>query len=49
MGYWMVQAIYVNDYLLISGLLVFSSLIILSGILIADVMYTVIDPRIIYT
>jgi len=49
MGYWMVRAIYVNDYLLISGLLVFSSIIILSGILIADVLYTVIDPRIIYT
>lgn len=49
MGYWMIQAIYVNDYLLINGLLVFSSIIILSGILIADVMYTIIDPRIIYT
>lgn len=48
MGYWMVQAIYVNDYLLINGLLVFSSVIVLSGILISDVMYTVIDPRIIY-
>jgi ABC-type dipeptide/oligopeptide/nickel transport system permease component len=32
----------------INGLLVFSVLIILTGTLVADVMYTIIDPRIVY-
>jgi ABC-type dipeptide/oligopeptide/nickel transport system permease component len=48
MGYNMVQAIQIGDFILINGILVFTSLIILSGTLIADVMYTIIDPRIIY-
>jgi peptide/nickel transport system permease protein len=47
-GYWMVFAIRNGDLAVINGLLVFSSIIILSGILIADVMYTIIDPRITY-
>ncbi len=48
-GYYFVRAVFQGDYLLINGFLVFSSLIIISGTLIADVMYTVIDPRITYT
>ena len=48
-GYYMVAAIFAGDYLVINGLLVFSIIIILSSTLIADVMYTIIDPRIIYT
>ncbi|MFW9941859.1 MAG: ABC transporter permease [Candidatus Thorarchaeota archaeon] len=47
-GYWMVFSIRNGDLAVINGLLVFSSIIILSGILIADVMYTIIDPRITY-
>jgi ABC-type dipeptide/oligopeptide/nickel transport system permease component len=47
-GYWMVQSIRNGDLAVINGLLVFSSIIILSGVLIADVMYTIIDPRITY-
>ena len=47
-GYYMVQAIFAGDYLVINGLLVFSILIILAGTLVTDVMYTIIDPRIIY-
>lgn len=47
-GYWMISAIRNGDLAVVNGLLVFSSIIILSGILIADVMYTVIDPRITY-
>jgi ABC-type dipeptide/oligopeptide/nickel transport system permease component len=47
-GYWMVTAIRRGDLAVISGLLVFSSIIILSSILIADIMYTIIDPRITY-
>ncbi|MFX0083241.1 MAG: ABC transporter permease [Candidatus Hodarchaeota archaeon] len=48
MGFFMVTAIRLGDYLLINGILVFTALIILSGTLIADVMYTIIDPRITY-
>ena len=48
MGFYMVFAIQLGDYVLINGILVFTALIILSGTLIADVMYTIIDPRISY-
>jgi dipeptide transport system permease protein len=47
-GYYMVQAIFTGDYLVINGLLVFATIIILTGTLTADVMYTIIDPRIVY-
>jgi len=47
-GYYMIQSIYNGDYLLINGLLVFSCLIIISGTLVADVAYTIVDPRIMY-
>ncbi|MFX1451806.1 MAG: ABC transporter permease [Promethearchaeota archaeon] len=47
-GYWMVNSIFRGDYLVINGLLVFSTLIIIGGTLLADIMYTVIDPRISY-
>jgi len=49
MGYYMVQAIIRGDYVVINGILVFSSIIILVGTLISDVLYTIIDPRIVYT
>ncbi|MHA2037894.1 MAG: ABC transporter permease [Promethearchaeota archaeon] len=48
MGYYFLMAITTGDYLVINGFLVFSTLIIISGTLIADVAYTIIDPRIIY-
>lgn len=48
MGYYFLTAIYSGDYLVINGFLVFSTLIIISGTLMADVAYTIIDPRIIY-
>lgn len=47
-GYYFVTAVFAADYLLINGFLVFSAIIIISGNVIADVMYTIIDPRIIY-
>jgi len=47
-GYNMYMAIILGDYLVINGLLVFSTIVIISGTLIADVAYTIIDPRIIY-
>lgn len=48
-GYWMVTSIFLGDYLVINGLLVFATIIILTGTLVADVAYTIIDPRITYT
>jgi len=48
-GFYMWSSVFLGDYLLINGLLVYATIIILSGNLIADVMYTIIDPRIIYT
>ncbi|MFW9865524.1 MAG: ABC transporter permease [Candidatus Thorarchaeota archaeon] len=47
-GFYMVQSIIQGDYLLINGLLVFATLVIMGGTLAADVMYTIIDPRITY-
>ncbi len=49
MGYYMVAAILGGDYVVVNGILVYSSFIILVGILAADVLYTIIDPRIVYT
>jgi peptide/nickel transport system permease protein len=48
-GFYMVNSIFLGDYLVINGLLVFSTIILLTGTLVADVMYTIIDPRITYT
>lgn len=47
-GYNMYMSIILGDYLVINGLLVFSTIVIISGTLIADVAYTIIDPRIMY-
>ena len=47
-GWWLLAAINTGDYLVINGLTVFSIIVTLVGILVADVMYTIIDPRIIY-
>jgi len=48
MGYYMFAAFQLGDYVVINGFLVFSVLIILAGNLVADIMYTIIDPRIVY-
>jgi peptide/nickel transport system permease protein len=47
-GYWFVQSIFTGDYLVINGFTVFATLVVLTGTLIADVSYTIIDPRISY-
>ncbi|MHA1729523.1 MAG: ABC transporter permease [Promethearchaeota archaeon] len=49
LGFYQVRAIFEGDFLVIQGILVFSTIIILSGTLVTDVMYTIIDPRITYT
>ena len=47
-GWWFIDAIYKGDYLVINGLMVFSVIVVLCGILATDVLYTIIDPRITY-
>ncbi|MHA2051706.1 MAG: ABC transporter permease [Promethearchaeota archaeon] len=47
-GYFFIQSLLAGDYLLINGLTVFAVIFTLTGTLVADVMYTIIDPRITY-
>ena len=47
-GLTLVRAISAGDFVLINGCVIFASVIILIGTLTADVMYTIIDPLIIY-
>ena len=47
-GYWFITAVQAGDYLVINGLTLFATIFTLSGTLIADVAYTIIDPRITY-
>ena len=47
-GYYLIQSILQGDYLVIGGLTVFTVIFTLVGTLIADVAYTIIDPRITY-
>ena len=47
-GYYLLQSVLQGDYLVISGMTVFTIIITLAGTLIADVFYTIIDPRITY-
>ncbi|MFX1297288.1 MAG: ABC transporter permease [Promethearchaeota archaeon] len=47
-GYTLLMAIVRADYNVINGLVIFMTIILLSGTLVADVMYTIIDPRITY-
>ncbi|MFX1328009.1 MAG: ABC transporter permease [Promethearchaeota archaeon] len=47
-GYTLLRAILLGDYMVINGLVVFMTIILLTGTLVADIMYTIIDPRITY-
>lgn len=48
MGWYLFAAIQNGDYTVITGIIIVDSIIILSGTLVADILYTVIDPRIVY-
>ncbi|MHA1374143.1 MAG: ABC transporter permease [Promethearchaeota archaeon] len=48
MGWFLFAAIQAGDYVVITGIIIINSIIILSGTLVADIIYTVIDPRIVY-
>jgi oligopeptide transport system permease protein len=45
-GEFFVQSIQVNDYTLIMGVTIFYSILILATILLVDILYGIIDPRI---
>jgi len=47
-GYFMIKSIRTGDLAVLNGLLIFSTIIILSSILLTDILYVVIDPRITY-
>ena len=47
-GWYLFYAIQSGDYVVIVGIVIVDSIIILSGTLTADVLYTIIDPRIVY-
>jgi len=49
MGMMFIEALNLNDYWLIVGNVLFVGIIIILGNLVADVLYTIIDPRIMYT
>ena len=48
MGWYLYAAIRNGDYTVITGMIIVNSIIILTGTLVADILYTVIDPRIVY-
>jgi ABC-type dipeptide/oligopeptide/nickel transport system permease component len=48
MGWYLFAAIQGGDYVVIVGIVIIDSIIILSGTLVADILYTIIDPRIVY-
>jgi ABC-type dipeptide/oligopeptide/nickel transport system permease component len=49
LGFYATQSILRGDYVVVNGILVISAFIILFGILVSDILYTIIDPRIVYT
>ena len=49
MGMMFIDALNAYDYWLIVGYVLFVGIIVILGNLVADVLYTIIDPRIMYT
>jgi ABC-type dipeptide/oligopeptide/nickel transport system permease component len=49
LGFYATQSILRGDYVVVNGILVISAFIVLFGILVSDILYTIIDPRIVYT
>jgi peptide/nickel transport system permease protein len=48
MGLWVVEAIYQRDYNVIMVVQLFSTILVLVGLLLTDVSYALVDPRIRY-
>ncbi len=48
MGLWMIDAIYQRDYNVIMAVQLFSTVLVLVGILLTDLSYALVDPRIRY-
>ena len=49
MGLWTVDAIYQRDYNVIMVVELFSTILVLVGILLTDLSYVLVDPRIRYS
>jgi peptide/nickel transport system permease protein len=48
MGLWTVEAIYARDYNVIMAVELFSTVLVLFGLLLTDLGYALVDPRIRY-
>ncbi len=48
MGLWVVESIYLRDYNVIMGIQLISTILVLVGILLTDLSYALVDPRIRY-
>ena len=48
MGLWVVDAIYQRDYNVIMAVQLLSTILVLVGILLTDISYALVDPRIRY-
>ncbi len=46
LGQWFINSVAYRDYALIMGLTLFYSLILMSSVFIADLLYGILDPRI---
>lgn len=49
MGLWMIESIYQRDYNVIMAIQLLSTILVLVGILLTDLSYALVDPRIRYT
>ncbi|HEY8945040.1 MAG TPA: ABC transporter permease subunit, partial [Polyangiaceae bacterium] len=48
MGLWIVDSIYLRDYNVIMAVELFSTVLVLLGLLFTDLSYALVDPRIRY-
>jgi peptide/nickel transport system permease protein len=48
MGLWVVESIYQRDYNAIMAIQLFSTVLVLVGLLLTDLSYALVDPRIRY-
>jgi peptide/nickel transport system permease protein len=49
MGLWIIDSIYQRDYNVIMAVQLFSTVLVLVGLLFTDLAYAIVDPRIRYT
>jgi peptide/nickel transport system permease protein len=49
MGLWMIDSIYQRDYNVIMAIQLLSTILVLVGMLLTDISYALVDPRIRYS